>query len=221
MQTSIAGELLTLLPEKAASWVAGQALFIADPHFGKAASFRRSGLFVPRGTTSGALQRIDAMLQRTAARRLIFLGDFLHARRGRSDQVLRALADWRARHAAVEMLLVRGNHDRRAGDPPPSLGISCVDGPFHAGPFALAHHPAPVPGAYVLAGHLHPCVSLRGAGRQHEQLPCFWFGPEVGVLPAFGEFTGCARIQPRDGDRVFVIADGEVIGIHDGVTASA
>ncbi len=221
MQTTIAGEQLTLLPEKAAYWGARRTLLIADPHFGKAAAFRLSGLFVPRGTTGGALQRIDTVLQRTGARRLVFLGDFLHARRGRSEQVLRELADWRVRHSAVEMLLVRGNHDRRAGDPPANLGIGCLDGPLHEGPFALTHHPVAAPGAYVLAGHLHPCVSLRGAGRQREQLPCFWFGPEVGVLPAFGEFTGCARIQRREGDGVFVIGDGEVIGVPERMSASA
>jgi uncharacterized protein len=221
MQITLAGELLTLLPEKAAYWDARRTLLIADPHFGKAAAFRLSGLFVPRGTTGGALRRIDAMLLHTGASRVIFLGDFLHARRGRSQQVLTELADWRSRHSEIEMLLVRGNHDRRAGDPPVGLGISCIDGPLHEGPFAFAHHPVAVPDAYVLAGHLHPCVSLRGAGRQREQLPCFWFGREVGVLPAFGEFTGCARIQRRDGDGVFVIGEGEVIGVQERMIESA
>jgi DNA ligase-associated metallophosphoesterase len=214
MQITIADETLVLLPEKAAYWPARQTLLIADPHFGKAAAFRLSGLFVPRGTTKGALQRIDAMLTATRATRLIFLGDFLHARRGRSQQLFAELAAWRARHAGVEVLLVRGNHDRGAGDPPVELAMTCVEAPWSDGPFGFAHHPVAHPGAYVLAGHLHPCVSLRGHGRQHEQLPCFWFGPQVGVLPAFGEFTGCAKISAREGDGVFVIGDGEVIGLR-------
>jgi hypothetical protein len=45
------------------------------------------------------------------------------------------------------------------------------------------------------------------------RLPCFWFGAEVGLLPAFGGFTGSADVAPRGGDRVFVIADGEVIEV--------
>ncbi|MCS6939106.1 MAG: DEAD/DEAH box helicase, partial [Roseiflexus sp.] len=66
---------------------------------------------------------------------------------------------------------------------------------------------------YTLAGHLHPAVRLNGVGRQRVTLPCFWFGAQVGVLPAFGGFTGAALITPEPGDQVFVIADGEVVAV--------
>lgn len=214
MQITLATQALELLPEKAAYWITRRTLLIADPHFGKAATFRFSGLFVPRGTTRGALRRVDIALERTGAARLVFLGDFLHARQGRSQQVLDDLRVWRATHPRLEVVLVRGNHDTRAGDPPEDAGLTVVDGPWDDGPFAFAHHPVAMAGRYVLAGHLHPCISLRGQGRQHEQLPCFWFGREVGVLPAFGEFTGCAKVQPEGGDRVFVVGDGEVIEVR-------
>ena len=44
--------------------------------------------------------------------------------------------------------------------------------------FALCHHPRPRRGAYVLAGHLHPCVSLGGRGFDQLRLPCFWLGDD-------------------------------------------
>jgi metallophosphoesterase superfamily enzyme len=78
------------------------------------------------------------------------------------------------------------------------------------GPFALAHHPVREASAYVLAGHLHPCAVLAGKARQRERLPCFWFGREVGVLPAFGDFTGCAEIEADEGDGVWVVTGGAV-----------
>jgi hypothetical protein len=56
-------------------------------------------------------------------------------------------------------------------------------------------------------------VRLLGSGRQAETLPCFHFGPEIGVLPAFGGFTGSRRVRPRRGDRVFVVAGGEVLPV--------
>ncbi|MFY7902844.1 MAG: hypothetical protein ACOVOU_08040, partial [Rubrivivax sp.] len=66
------------------------------------------------------------------------------------------------------------------------------------------------PGRYVLAGHVHPAASLGGRGPGRLRLPCFHFGADVGVLPAFGEFTG-SRVLPRaPGDRVFVIAGDAV-----------
>jgi metallophosphoesterase superfamily enzyme len=70
-----------------------------------------------------------------------------------------------------------------------------------------------VRGGYALAGHIHPAVRLTERGGQSLRLPCFWFGARVGVLPAFGAFTGSARVRPRAGDQVFVVADGEVIGV--------
>jgi hypothetical protein len=33
----------------------------------------------------------------------------------------------------------------------------------------------------------------------------------MAVLPAFGEFTGLALVEAGAGDRVFVVAEGEVI----------
>jgi metallophosphoesterase superfamily enzyme len=90
------------------------------------------------------------------------------------------------------------------------VGIECVDGPVAEPPFALAHHPTRVAGAYVLAGHVHPCVVLVGRARQRERLSCFWIGATTAVLPAFGEFTGCAEVTPNEGDTVWVVADDAV-----------
>jgi DNA ligase-associated metallophosphoesterase len=210
MKVDVAGVTLELLPERAAYWPAHRTLFVADAHFGKAASFRAAGVFVPEATTSGALARLDSILRSTRAARIVFLGDFLHARDGRHPDTLRALEDWRARHGDIRMTLVRGNHDRH-GDPTPELGIECHDPPLIESPFALAHIPADIEGHYVLSGHVHPCAVLVGPGRQREKLPCFWFGARRAVLPAFGEFTGVAECSPEPGDRIFVIAADSVV----------
>lgn len=214
MKIDVAGAVITLLADRAAFVERDRTLLIADPHFGKAAAFRAAGVFVPEQTTDAALARLDALLRETAARRLLFLGDFLHARDGRHPRTIDALDKWRRSHAAVTMTLVRGNHDARAGDPPRELDIECVTGPLLEPPFAYAHHPAPVAGHYVMAGHLHPGATLTGPGRQRVTLPCFWFGANVAVLPAFGEFTGLATVHPATGDRVYVIADDEIIGTN-------
>ena len=207
---TVRGEQLVLLPERAVWWERTRTLLIADPHFGKAATFRSAGVPVPGGTTAGTLARIDAAIARTDPARLVFLGDFLHAREGKSAATVGALGAWREGQAALDVVLVRGNHDMRAGDPPSELRIRCVDAPMIDPPFAFVHHPAAVAGAYALAGHLHPSATMVGRGRQRERLPCFWFGAEWAVLPAFGEFTGLAGVEPVAGDRVFVIA-GDVV----------
>ena len=86
-----------------------------------------------------------------------------------------------------------------------------VDEPLPLGGFALCHHPRAVPGAYVLAGHWHPCVRVEGRALDRLRLPCFWFGEAVGVLPAFGEFTGMHPIRRTEGDRVYAVAEGQVV----------
>jgi uncharacterized protein len=209
----IRGECLTLLPERGVYWSASQTLFIADPHWGKAATFRAGGIPVPSGTTHESVSRMDRLLDRTSARRIIFLGDLLHAREGRSREMFGALSRWRESRRDVELMLVRGNHDKRAGDPPGELRIRCEDAPFVMTPFVLDHHPRPSADGYVLAGHVHPGIRMHGAGRQSLRLPCFFFGSNVAILPAFGDFTGLADIEPAEGDRVFGIADSIVLRV--------
>ena len=207
----VGGEEVVLLPERAIFWPRAATLLVADAHIGKAASFRTLGVPVPRGTTIGALTRLDALLDRTEAKRIIFLGDLLHAREGRAPETVGALAEWRERHATTEMILVRGNHDRRAGDPPREIGIDCIDAPLLEIPFAFVHHPRAVADHYALAGHLHPAAVMTGPARQRERLACFWLGTDVGVLPAFGDFTGVADVNAGPDDRVFVIAGEHVV----------
>lgn len=213
--TIIANESLVLCPERAVWWPRRRLLFVADPHFGKAATFRALGVHVPKGTTESAFVRLDRMIDRMKPAQITFLGDFLHAKEGRNAETFDAIAAWRRRHAAIEMQIVRGNHDKRAGDPPTEVGIACVDGPVMEGPFALAHHPVSVGGSYVFAGHVHPCAKLAGPARQWERLACFWFGADVGVLPAFGDFTGCAEIAAAPTDHVWVIGDDAVFPLRN------
>ena len=208
---ALAGTTVHLLPEGALWWPEGATLCIADLHLGKAATFRARGLPVPRGTTRGNLERLARLLARCPqAQRLVVLGDFLHAAEAHTGGVLRALAAWRARHAALEVVLVRGNHDSHAGDPPPWLDARIVDEPWPLGPFACCHHPQRHPDRLVLAGHLHPAAVLRGGGRDALRVPCFMSEPGLLVLPAFGEFTGGYTVGPAPGRRLFAVAAGRV-----------
>jgi len=209
VQTTVAGETIDLLPEKALYWPASSTLIVADLHWGKAASFRAMAIPVPPGTTAEDLARLDSALERTGARRLLVLGDLLHARAAQEARAtLEAIREWRRRRAGLECMLVRGNHDLRAGDPPPELGFRVVD-ELIEGPFVFRHHPGITDRGYTLAGHLHPSIRLSGRG-DRLRLPCFHFGRHCGILPAFGSFTGTATPELAPGDRVFVVGDGEV-----------
>src|SRR5215218_206047 len=177
---TLAGEQVYLMGERALYWPGTSTLVVADLHWGKASTFRAAGIPVPIGTTSDDLARLDSALQRTGARRMVVLGDLFHAKAGRiASHTLAELRRWRSLASPLEILLVRGNHDRHAGDPPDDLRINCVDAPAFVPPFVLRHEPSSSAEGYTLAGHVHPCAVLTGPGLQRARLPCFWLTPRA------------------------------------------
>ena len=209
----VAGEKLVLLAEKALFWPAQQALFVADFHLGKAASFRKAGIPLPPGTTTENVERLGRAIDKTHARQVVFLGDFLHSADGRAQSTFERFGAWRGARATLALTIVRGNHDKKAGDPPSDWNVRCIEAGERLGPFVLNHEPGASRGGYALSGHIHPAVRLSGCGEKSLKLPCFWFGARYGVLPAFGAFTGTAEVLPRKGDQVFVVAEEEVLQV--------
>lgn len=222
-------EQFELLPEKAVWWPRRSTLLVADLHLGKAATFRSAGVPVPECVTDADLARLSLVLERTGAKRLVILGDLLHARTGRCPETFARVERWRSRHQALDVLLIRGNHDDRAGDPPAEWRFRVVDEPSfdESGDPAdarigFAHHPeAAIVHAHeqdrrIFCGHIHPAVRLEG-GLRSMRAPCFWFGASVCVVPAFGGFTGCAVVRPAEGDRVFAVGPDQVVAVRSAV----
>jgi DNA ligase-associated metallophosphoesterase len=214
LSIELAGETLHLLADKAIYYPAERCLLVADAHFGKAAAYRKLGQPVPQGTTENNLLRLDALLATWPCDHLIFLGDFLHAPESHAAGTLAALAKWRSHHSALRITLIRGNHDKRAGDPPERLAIDVVTEPLLMGPFALQHEPHAHPTHHVLAGHIHPVYRLYGKGRQRLRLPCFYVQSTMTVLPSFGAFTGGMNIERAQESRVYVVGDGAIGEAH-------
>ena len=212
------GATLTLTGDRAIWWAGERALLLADLHLGKPASFRERGAPVPEEVTAGDLARIDTLIDRFEPEVLVFLGDLAHDRAAWQEVTLRKFAAWRRAHAALRVVLVRGNHDRWAEDPPASLGIEAVEPGWVLGGIAMHHEPPEQAEGPALCGHLHPGVRLtpsdpRKRRRAGLRGACYWFSPTLGVLPAFGRFTGCMVVRPVRGDRVFLVGDGSVVQV--------
>lgn len=198
---------------------------LADTHFGKAATFRNEGIPVPAGTTDVMLKRISDSIKQTGATSIYFLGDFCHSYSRYEEDFVAELMMWRKAHRHMEMTLILGNHDLGQRTLFNQLNLTVVEEPLMVDGIALCHYPETVvpQGTYKLAGHLHPSVKLVGGGDSLTKIPCFHFNETVGVLPAFGEFTGTHRIKPEPSDQVFAVADDQVfslVGISQTQTAA-
>ncbi len=205
------GQQVSLLPQRLVFWHEHHMLILADPHFGKAAAFRRSGIAIPAGTSAHDLQRLHEAIDATGAASVLILGDLMHAP-GLSRPDLKArIRRWRNERSDIEWLLVRGNHDRSGDAMVADFGFRQVVDELTLPPFTFVHQADLRSDSYVLSGHLHPAVHVSGPGGQRERLPCFVVGREHAILPAFGSFTGHATRRPRTGERIYAIADEQVV----------
>jgi uncharacterized protein len=206
------GHHLVLHAERAAELPDPGVLIVADLHWGKSTALRAHGVPIPAGGTAQDLRRLDVVLERTKARELCILGDLAHSHHGWDERALVPVYEWRARWPSLAITLVRGNHDRHAGDPPDSLGIACVDGPWLRHALQLSHEPiAPSGAALQVFGHLHPTTRLAGRGGDRVRLPCFVLGPQHLILPAFSSFTGAGAWVPAPGEQAFCIVDDAIM----------
>lgn len=203
---SAGGESVELYAQRALFWPRGRTLFVADPHLGKGATFRSAGVPLPRGATAHDLTRLAALIARTRATTLCVLGDFLHAAAGRVPALDNAVTAWRDAHADLDVVVVRGNHDVRAGDPPASWRVRIVADPHPLPPFLGCHMPHEPRTGYALCGHVHPGVRLAGRAFDSARLPCFVLGPRRALLPAFGRLTGLAIVARSPDETIVAIA---------------
>jgi metallophosphoesterase superfamily enzyme len=232
---------LQLLSGRGVYWPAQRMLLVADLHLGKEATFRANGLAVPRGATDATLGVITQMIAQTGAERLTILGDLFHARSSLVESVRESFTRFLGLHRALDVTLVVGNHDVATGPLSGQWPLRVVAPPWIVDAVTLEHFPGPPRRATALgecvlpaeatalgecllpsedsriclAGHLHPAVRLGDAISTAGKLPCFFFDSANSclILPAIGQFTGTAVVQPTGGDRVWVLADGEVIEV--------
>jgi metallophosphoesterase superfamily enzyme len=107
-----------------------------------------------------------------------------------------------------------GNHDILQADWYSEAGIELFREPLLIQQFAFVHDAEDLQeddDKYYFSGHIHPGYYLKGSGRQHLQLPCYYFGKKHAVLPAFGKFTGTYPIQPKKGDAIYVLVNNQVM----------
>jgi DNA ligase-associated metallophosphoesterase len=210
-EVKICEEILELWPQKAVLWRKKNILFIADLHLGKINHFRRSGIAVPSKANDRNLELLLDLINLTKPERVICLGDLFHSHYNPEWEVFGEVVK-HFRNISFELVL--GNHDIMSDVQYVRKGIVLHD-TLKVTPFIFTHHPMTEieMQCYNIAGHIHPGVNLRGKGKQSLTLPCFYFGECSALLPAFGMFTGLAKIRPKKEDKIFVIVEDKIVEV--------
>ena len=215
MNLRFADEDFVLLADRAILWPRRRALLVADTHFGKDALFQARGVPVPTDVTAHDLTRLGGLVDVNEVHELIVLGDFFHGRESNDAEMTRGLKAWRDARPHVAVTLLRGNHDRHAGDPDDSLDIACLNS-LTIDAVKLQHDPLPddAPNdddVSILCGHVHPAATLADFDGTVVKLPCFVLDARQLILPAFGRFTGTATMPRKPGRELLIAAHGRVL----------
>jgi len=211
----VRGERLHLLPDRAVWWPRRQTLIVADLHLGKEETLLDLGVPMPRGVLEETIARLDRLVSTTRPQRIVILGDLVHAAAGLCPEVVDVFAQWR-RSFDGSVELVPGNHDALVAELPASWRVARLAPAVLDAPFVHLHDARPHAGGFALGGHLHPVVRLRGRV-DRLQFPCFVVGTRRAILPAFTLFSAGVRVAPEQGDRIYAIADGEVVDLPPGM----
>ena len=208
---------LWLSHERVIFWEDEKALILSDSHFGKTGHFRKSGVPVPQHIFLEDLQRLFSLIQFYKPEQLIVVGDFFHSNANKENLLFEK---WRNDVTQLAILLVKGNHDILHTDWYKKINIRLFSNEaLRINTLAFIHdythiknHPQHAD-AYFFTGHLHPGIFIKGKSRQSLTFPCFYFGDEFAVLPAFSKFSGIALIEKKKTDTVFAIANDDLIEV--------
>lgn len=229
VSVDVGGVRLLLDGSGAAIDPVGGRLFVADLHLGKGSTLRGAGIPIPEGTSRATTSRVSRAVEAAGdgVREVWVLGDLVHAAAGLDAPLVAEVADWISGLPGARLHLVRGNHDRGAGELPTGWALEQHDDPHRVGGLDLAHIPpdpdesAPVDGG-LLAGHLHPMVRPGWGRTRVPKTPAFigWGGPPerpaVLVLPAQGRLVDGAVLRARPGLHAWACADGAVVALPPG-----
>ncbi len=180
-------------------------LAVADVHFGYELSQRAAGALFPLWGMDSVETRLGALVDDYRPERLIIAGDFVHDRTAR-EPALALLARLRARCAVV---LVAGNHDRRAFAAA-EMQVSCVTERFcfHHGDSAA---PPEATGRQLIIGHHHPAGILSDGAGLSLKLPAFVKASTQWVLPAFSPWAAGGSGRFGRGARLWLCSPKRIL----------
>jgi DNA ligase-associated metallophosphoesterase len=195
-------------------WEEEKALIISDLHFGKTGHFRKEGIPVPQNVYKEDLQRLITRIQYYQPKKLVIVGDMFHSKMNKELDLFKR---WRSTFSQLNVLLVKGNHDILSDSWYKEAEIEIHPEHLTITNFTFIHDIEDcIPGHtnYFFSGHVHPGISISGAGKQSLHFPCFYFTENYCIIPAFSRFTGTYSIRPQTNEAVFAIVKDSILRLQ-------
>lgn len=211
----MSGNHFLLSADRTIFWEEEKALILSDLHLGKSGHFRKHGIGIPQDVFKEDLQRLVSSIQLHKPKKIIVVGDMFHSH---ANKELALFLKWRSDLPHIEFHLVVGNHDILSLQWYKEAALQLHYNELTTGDFVFTHDINDITFVdqekYYFSGHIHPCIQLRGLGRQMVQVPCFYFNEKFAVLPAFGKFTGTYALKINAADIVFALAGDKVLRVQ-------
>ncbi|MDQ6756514.1 MAG: ligase-associated DNA damage response endonuclease PdeM [Bacteroidota bacterium] len=210
-------QTLWLSHERCIFWEEEKALILSDLHLGKTGHFRKSGIGVPQNLFKEDLQRLFAQIQFFKPKQLVIVGDLFHSY---ANKEMDMFLKWRTDLSALQMRLIKGNHDILAKKFYIKANIEITKQKLSIENFCFTHDINETCDEeadninFTFSGHVHPGIYLSGMGKQSLRFPCFYFTKDYAILPAFSHFTGLYKITPKKGDNVFALVEDGIVKIQ-------
>lgn len=202
---------LWLSAQRSIFWEEEKALIVSDLHFGKTGHFRKWGIGVPQNVYKEDLQRLVSLLHYFTPKKLLVVGDFFHSS---ANTELDWFKRWRESFSSLQIILVRGNHDILHDNWYREAAIEVVSPTIQLNSFLFSHDKCETAeGVFRFCGHIHPGIIVHGLGKQSLRFPCFYFGDEHCILPAFSKFTGAVAMDRLSANSIYAIVENELVKI--------
>ena len=181
-------EILELTNQRVIFWESQNSLILSDLHIGKSAHFQKSGIPIPSNILTTDLKRLAQLIHHFKANQLIIVGDLFHAEYNKD---LDEFKSWLTQFINLNIKLIKGNHDRLSDKVYQQFNIEVFNKNYTQNLLKFVHDFDNIEEEYfVISGHTHPGVFIKGKGKQRIKLPCYQVTKQQLILPAFSLFTG-------------------------------
>ncbi|MGV0923922.1 ligase-associated DNA damage response endonuclease PdeM [Empedobacter tilapiae] len=201
---------LVLTNQRALFWKEAETLVLSDLHLGKTAHFRKNGISLPSEIIENDLKRLSDLIIHFQPKKMIVVGDFVHA--GKNSE-FNLFAEWKSKFSDLNIILIKGNHDRIAKEKLFDIGVTEVCEIYEEEYFIFSHEQLYSTKRFVISGHLHPGIRMKTPVGRFVKFPCYIVNNAQLILPAFSSFTGLDTKNHPENSHYYFFTEEEIYTI--------